>query len=169
LKLELVVEVTMSRYSGYLGVGVALLALAVSPSPASSQVWERICQEGTTCTVSGTRPIRYGADGRFNYGVASGSVQCSNRTFGDPASNQSKNCYAYYTAEEIANRQQTRNKDERIRALEQEVQAVRAELAEANAELEDLYREFRRDRRRPGRREGQGPGRREQLGPFIIE
>jgi hypothetical protein len=162
-------EATMSRHIGFLGIGIVLLALTANPSPASSQVWEQICSEGTTCPVSGTRPVRYGADGRFNYGVASGSVHCSDRTFGDPTANRSKSCYAYFTADEIATRHQIRNKDERIRALEQEIQATRAELDEANAELEDLYREFRRERRRPARPERQGPVRRDQFGPFIIE
>jgi hypothetical protein len=141
-----------------LGICTALLAPVLFTSSASAQVWEETCREGETCTVPATRPIRYGLEGLFNYGVASGTFQCNSRTFGDPAPNRRKSCYAYFTADELAGRQRERNKDQRIRTLEQEVQTLRADLSEANLELEDLYRELRRNRPR-GRGPGRGPGR----------
>lgn len=52
--------------------------------------------ENTTCTFSGTANIAYGslAQGRFNALMnQTGSVSCSNATFGDPASGYAKACY----------------------------------------------------------------------------
>jgi hypothetical protein len=141
-----------------------------SVSPALGQSWEQLCLEGASCKVHGTRPIRYGAEGRFNYGVATGSVQFEDKTFGDPTPNVSKRCDAYYTLEETATRKSLRSKDDRIRALEQELQAKQAQLDEVNAEVTELHRELRdrrgdaRDRRDLRERRG-----RDQFGPFIIE
>ncbi len=50
--------------------------------------------EGATCAVPGqAAQVAYGANGSFTYKVLSGSVACSNATFGDPAANTVKNCY----------------------------------------------------------------------------
>lgn len=152
-----------------LGVCAIALAGATFSFPAAAQNWTEFCSEGDTCDVLGTRPVRYGANGKFNYGVASRIVRCDDRTFGDPAPDATKRCSAYYTAEELVNLNASRDKDARIRALEQEVQATQAELEEANAELDELYRELRRDRRRDVRRERRGRPFREQFGPVIIE
>jgi len=53
--------------------------------------------ENGTCTFSGTKLVRYGANGSYVYrvvnGDVSGSVACNNTTFGDPAWGASKQCH----------------------------------------------------------------------------
>lgn len=51
--------------------------------------------EGQTCTFTGTKDIRYGANGRWSAvktGVTS-PIACNNRTFGDPIKGTRKACY----------------------------------------------------------------------------
>jgi predicted chitinase len=49
--------------------------------------------ENQTCSFSGTRSVAYGANGKFNYKTATGSIACNNGTFGDPIANTLKSCY----------------------------------------------------------------------------
>jgi hypothetical protein len=49
--------------------------------------------EHFTCAFIGTRTIAYGANGRFVYKVATGSIACDNQQFGDPAAGVKKACY----------------------------------------------------------------------------
>lgn len=49
--------------------------------------------ENGTCSFSGRREIAYGADGQFNYRIATGSTACDNATFGDPIYGVVKACY----------------------------------------------------------------------------
>ena len=135
---------------------------ALSPAfPAAAQEWQPLCNEAQVCPLSGTRMIRYGSGERFNYGVATRSVYCNNETFGDPAVDAPKHCEIYVTSEDKAGQTAFVQREERIRALEGENQALQAELDDANAEIEQLQHILRRDQRRGGRRE--------QLGPVIIE
>lgn len=168
LNLELKEEAmtNLATWSGACALG---LASALLSSPAEAQVWEEICKEGNTCRVVGTRPIRYGADDKFRYGVATRVVHCNNDAFGDPAPNVLKHCYAYYTAEERANRKAAKDQGERIRALEEEVVALQGDLDKANAEIDGLYRELRRERRRDERRDARRRLFREQFGPFLLD
>jgi hypothetical protein len=62
--------------------------LAVDP-----ELYEYCSQEGQICSFSGTREVRYGANGSFSYGMASRGIACENTGFGDPASGQVKSCY----------------------------------------------------------------------------
>jgi len=48
--------------------------------------------EGQVCTFSGTRTVRYGANGQYFTGVFSDSVDCNNATFGDPIVGVGKTC-----------------------------------------------------------------------------
>jgi hypothetical protein len=148
-------------------LGLCLIPLSgfTASFPVLAQVWEPVCNEGHLCEVVGTRPIRYGAGEDFNYEVASGLVHCSDESFGDPAPGARKRCYAYYTAEEQDLRKAVAQKDDRIRLLERELQALQSELKDTNVEIEGLYRELRRERRRDARRDR----RRERSGPIIIE
>jgi hypothetical protein len=51
--------------------------------------------EGSALTLGTNTPIAYGANGVFVYKVLSGSVACSNTTFGDPAPGVGKTCYVF--------------------------------------------------------------------------
>jgi glucose/arabinose dehydrogenase len=49
--------------------------------------------EGGTCSFSGTREVRYGANSRFFYRTATSSTACTNGVFGDPISGIGKQCH----------------------------------------------------------------------------
>jgi hypothetical protein len=64
-----------------------------TPAPApSTETWTTCANEGGTCTVSGTREVRYGYAGKFASKIVSGAVACSNAVFGDPYPNYGKSC-----------------------------------------------------------------------------
>jgi serine protease len=54
--------------------------------------WTQCAQEGGICRFSGTRQVRYGANGAYAYQSASASLACSNRVFGDPVHGTLKSC-----------------------------------------------------------------------------
>ncbi len=62
-------------------------------SQASAQGgWYFCANEWATCTLNGTRLIRYGAEGRYAYRSATSSIACDNSVFGDPAPGLAKTC-----------------------------------------------------------------------------
>lgn len=58
--------------------------------------WTPCAAEEATCTVTGTRLVRYGADGRFFYRNVTGAVRCSNAVFDDPLPGADKACSVAY-------------------------------------------------------------------------
>jgi hypothetical protein len=63
-------------------------------APAGGPAGDTGCAaEGGTCTFSGTKTIAYGRNGAFSYRTVTGSVACTNATFGDPFRNVAKSCY----------------------------------------------------------------------------
>ncbi len=56
--------------------------------------WGYCAAENGACAVTGTRQVRYGADGRYAYKTVTGSVKCDNATFGDPYFGRVKTCEA---------------------------------------------------------------------------
>jgi hypothetical protein len=65
---------------------------APTTSTASSSSWIDCAGEGSTCTFTGTREVRYGANGSYVTKTFTGSVVCSNAAFGDPAHGLLKSC-----------------------------------------------------------------------------
>jgi hypothetical protein len=60
--------------------------------PAESE-WSFCANEGARCEFSGTRQVRYGANGKFTLPrTVTGGVACDNATFGDIAPNVVKQC-----------------------------------------------------------------------------
>ena len=59
---------------------------------APTATWTSCANEYGRCVFDGTRGVRYGAGSSFVYGSFSGSVECSNATFGDPLPNTVKHC-----------------------------------------------------------------------------
>ena len=51
---------------------------------ASVPTWSFCAAENGSCTVAGTRQVRYGANGRYVVKTITGNVNCNNATFGDP-------------------------------------------------------------------------------------
>jgi hypothetical protein len=62
----------------------------VSTTPTVS--WTTCASENGTCNFSGTRQVRYGANGSYVYQSLTGPVACNNATFGDPAVGYAKTC-----------------------------------------------------------------------------
>jgi hypothetical protein len=62
-----------------------------SAAPASSS-WVDCAKEGGVCTVSGTRKVRYGANGSYFYKTVTGQIACGNGAWGDPLFGAAKSC-----------------------------------------------------------------------------
>ncbi len=55
--------------------------------------WAHCADENQTCSFSGTKDVRYGADTRWvTQTNVTGSIQCRNSVFGDPAPGTIKSC-----------------------------------------------------------------------------
>jgi GxGYxYP putative glycoside hydrolase C-terminal domain/GxGYxY sequence motif in domain of unknown function N-terminal len=62
-----------------------------APTPAPG-TWTLCANEGGTCTFTGTRQVRYGSGGTYNYGTFTSSVACTNTVFNDPVPGVAKTC-----------------------------------------------------------------------------
>ncbi|GGD60187.1 glycoside hydrolase domain-containing protein [Paenibacillus nasutitermitis] len=62
------------------------------PSTPQSQNWVYCASEGSTCSFSGTKAVRYGTNGKYNVGLFTGSTVCNNAIVGDPAYGSPKSC-----------------------------------------------------------------------------
>lgn len=82
----------MKRLAGCL---LFLLAgcVTVPVETGTAADWVKCANEGGVCNFSGTRQVRYGADGRYVTRRATNGVECSNRLFGDPIPGERKACY----------------------------------------------------------------------------
>ena len=65
--------------------------LPLPPLPNSGE-WTSCASEMQQCNFSGTKQVRYGADGTYYYGTFTGGVLCANSVFGDPVSGVVKHC-----------------------------------------------------------------------------
>jgi hypothetical protein len=59
---------------------------------AASATWTACGNEGATCSFSGTREVRYGANGTYTSKVITGSTPCTSAVFGDPIKGVAKTC-----------------------------------------------------------------------------
>jgi hypothetical protein len=64
---------------------------APTPAPAAAN-WVQCASENGTCSFDGSRQVRYGANGVYVYRTATGAINCSNGTFGDPVYGVVKTC-----------------------------------------------------------------------------
>ena len=62
------------------------------PTPAPGSTWTNCASENGTCSFSGTRQVRYGANNVYATRTASGSIGCNNGVFGDPVPGIVKTC-----------------------------------------------------------------------------
>jgi hypothetical protein len=60
-----------------------------TPAPAT---WTNCSGENGTCSFSGTRQVRYGANNSYSTKTFIGAASCNNGTFGDPAPGYVKSC-----------------------------------------------------------------------------
>lgn len=62
-------------------------------APALAQAdWQACASEGQTCRFTGEALVRFGADGRYAFGVMRDGAACDTATFGDPADGVVKRC-----------------------------------------------------------------------------
>jgi hypothetical protein len=79
-------------YSKSCSVG-STTTTAPAPAPApSTATWSGCASEGGTCSVPGTREVRYGYGSYYASKIVTGSVSCSNAVFGDPKPGYAKSC-----------------------------------------------------------------------------
>ncbi len=69
-------------------VGLSV-ANAAAPAPAT---WINCATEGGTCSFTGTRQVRYGANNSYAILTATSSIACTNAVFGDPMPATAKSC-----------------------------------------------------------------------------
>jgi len=67
----------------------ASVSNAAAPAPAT---WTQCASEGSACSFSGTRQVRYGANNSYATLTATTSIACTNAVFGDPMPNVVKTC-----------------------------------------------------------------------------
>jgi hypothetical protein len=71
----------------------ALSDTSVIPAPDVSGDWTPCANEAERCNFSGTKQVRYGADGIYTYSTFHDGVVCSNTAFGsDPLFGVIKHC-----------------------------------------------------------------------------
>ena len=58
----------------------------------SDELYTACADEGQTCTFSGAKQVRFGANGQWRTLLATGSALCNAATFGDPLPNVVKRC-----------------------------------------------------------------------------
>lgn len=64
-----------------------VVSITPTPAPAPTPVvetWTACAGEGANCTFTGTRAVRYGANGTYAKGIFNGATACTNGVFGDP-------------------------------------------------------------------------------------
>jgi hypothetical protein len=77
----------------YMGSATASPTPTPTPTPAPAPVtWTTCSGEGGTCSFSGTRQVRYGANGSYATKTFTASATCNNGSFGDPAPGYVKSC-----------------------------------------------------------------------------
>eukprot|EP01114_Cavostelium_apophysatum_P013157 TRINITY_DN3123_c0_g3_i1.p2 TRINITY_DN3123_c0_g3~~TRINITY_DN3123_c0_g3_i1.p2 ORF type:complete len:556 (-),score=90.65 TRINITY_DN3123_c0_g3_i1:1389-3056(-) len=82
-------------YGKSCSVGATTTAPAPAPAPTpvpTTVTWTNCAGEDGTCSVPGTREVRYGYNGYYATKVVTGSVSCSNAVFGDPKPGYAKTC-----------------------------------------------------------------------------
>ena len=72
--------------------GVAKACDVADPTPAAGATWTRCSTEGGTCNYSGSKFVRYGANGAYAVKILTGPIACNNTVFGDPVPNTAKAC-----------------------------------------------------------------------------
>jgi beta-glucanase (GH16 family) len=86
--------------SGSSGSSVSIPSVgSPTPSPSPSPVpttasasWTECGGEGSVCTFTGTKNVRFGANSTYAYQTATGSIRCSVNDFADPLPGVSKSC-----------------------------------------------------------------------------
>jgi hypothetical protein len=83
---------TVTPTSTVTSTGASSATSTLTTTQSAASTWTYCAAENGTCSFSGTKQVRYG-DGTIYYvGTFTGSVMCSNVTFGDPQKTVKKHC-----------------------------------------------------------------------------
>lgn len=63
------------------------------PAPVPEGSWTFCSTEANTCAFTGTRQVRYGAPGAYNYKLLTNKTVCNSAVFGNPAPGVAKKCH----------------------------------------------------------------------------
>jgi hypothetical protein len=63
-----------------------------APTTSTPTSWTACANEGATCSFSGTREVRFGANGAYTSKTVTGSTPCTTAVFGDPIKGVVKSC-----------------------------------------------------------------------------
>lgn len=126
-------------------LSMIVLALpAYAAAPAIADEWVMACAEGSQpCAIDGTRIVQYGAQGKFNYGVATNRLLCSNETFGDPLPGVAKACWYKKTASEQSLEALVASRDSQVAQLTSQVAQLTRRVTQLTANIDALQRENR--------------------------
>jgi hypothetical protein len=67
-------------------------AATLTPTPPAGS-WVFCANEGQTCTFTGTKEVRFGANGSYIYKTLTNGIPCTTAYFGDPIYGVAKQCY----------------------------------------------------------------------------
>jgi hypothetical protein len=73
-------------------------ALKQCHTSAPSEAWTFCASEFGYCAFTGTRQVRYGADGYYVYATFTDGTACGNAVFGDPIAGALKQCHTSSSA-----------------------------------------------------------------------
>jgi hypothetical protein len=74
-------------------MSIAGKTFTVTQSGSSSGSWVFCADEGQVCSFTGTRSVRYGANGAYVFKTLTNGTTCTNSVFGDPIYGVKKQCY----------------------------------------------------------------------------
>ncbi|WP_322402065.1 hypothetical protein [Massilia luteola] len=84
-------------------IDIGAYEATTSATTDTATTWTACATEGGTCTFSGTREVRFGANGVYTSKTISASTPCTTAVFGDPIHGVVKSCsYASTTATTVA-------------------------------------------------------------------
>jgi len=85
------------------GGGATAKLSFIEVASTATGTWTYCANENQTCSFSGTKQVRYGANTSYFYKTATTSIPCNNATFGDPIPLTAKQCsYLETTAQPTA-------------------------------------------------------------------
>ena len=82
---------TASNSAGAVSKSLTITVTAVVTPPTTS-TWTKCAVENATCAFTGTKTVRYGANGKYIIKTISGGTPCTNAVFGDPIVGTVKTC-----------------------------------------------------------------------------
>lgn len=83
---------SLAACGGGAGNGDAATQAGGSALLPEAATWTECAAEGHVCEFTGTREVRYGADGTYVFKTVTGPVACSDDIFGDPLPGAAKSC-----------------------------------------------------------------------------